>query len=58
MYPEDITLSWRLRPLGHLSDESTDDSMKGSPWWSLLYVQQTVQPSASTTSNQGNAFLQ
>jgi hypothetical protein len=22
IYPEDITLSWRLRPLGHLSIES------------------------------------
>jgi hypothetical protein len=21
IYPEDTTLSWRLRPLGHLSDE-------------------------------------
>jgi hypothetical protein len=24
MYPKDITLSWRLRPLGHLSVESIE----------------------------------
>jgi hypothetical protein len=29
IYPGDITLSWRLRPLGHLSDESrrSDESV-------------------------------
>jgi hypothetical protein len=31
MYPKDITLSWRLRPLGHLSVESVEID-EGSAW--------------------------
>jgi hypothetical protein len=47
VYSEDITLSWRLRPLGHLSDESNffDEGMRHAMF---LYAI-TSCPSISTT---------